>query len=185
MQHKFINKKIVYDGSQLRSHFNYEVAGLKGDSIISFTGPADVRTDNLVDLDDKNAGLFIYSPSMLHFIIEHFEPGLDLIIARQRIFMVLACEALNGLSLPSVVERIGDDLFFDDRKLSVSIATCSPVSTLIHAGLNIETIDTPVPASGLQELGVKAGEFARILMERYMDEIEGMKHAGWKIRSVP
>ena len=74
----------------------------------------------------------------------------------------------------------------DGRKLSVSIATKSITSVLIHTGLNILSEGAPVKASGLKsELGIdNIKEFAQTVMQRYADEIEDIILAGTKVRGV-
>ncbi len=74
----------------------------------------------------------------------------------------------------------------DGRKLSVSIATKSQTSILIHTGLNIESEGAPVSASGLtSELGITdIKEFAQTIMKRYSDEIEDIVLASTKVRGV-
>ena len=76
------------------------------------------------------------------------------------------------------IRRSGDDIFVKidgvDKKLSVSIATKSITSVLIHTGLNILSEGAPVSASGLlSELGIKdIKNFACDVMERYSEELE-------------
>ena len=84
------------------------------------------------------------------------------------------------------VERSGDDLMIGDKKLSVSIATKSATSILIHTGLNILSEGAPVKAAGLtSELGLTdMKEFATNIMTRYSDEIEDIEYASTKVRGV-
>jgi hypothetical protein len=74
----------------------------------------------------------------------------------------------------------------DGKKLSVSIATKSATSILIHTGLNILSENAPIKASGLtSELGIRdIKEFAKIVMQRYSDEIEDIILASTKVRGV-
>ena len=185
MKTKFLKETIDYTGEQLSSLWAYKTAGLQGDSIVSFIGKADV-SEHLVDLEDVKAMAFIYSEQMLHFIVEHFELDLEKAVLRQRMLMMIIqeCLALEGSS--PVIERRGDDLFIEERKLSVSIATLSPVSSLIHVGLNIRTENTPVPAFGLNELmkisAVPA--FAEKVLESYATEMADINLARCKVRGV-
>ena len=81
--------------------------------------------------------------------------------------------------------RNGDDLFFDNRKLSVSIATKSITSCLIHTGLNIIKEGAPISASDLSEIGIKdIKTFANKIMSNYKNEIESIKNATYKVRGV-
>jgi hypothetical protein len=87
------------------------------------------------------------------------------------------------------VTRRGDDLYLaradgSPGKLSVSIATASVTSTLIHTGFNIETAGTPVPTTGLAELSVDVPTFATTLLDRYAAEVEDIWRARCKVRAV-
>jgi hypothetical protein len=84
------------------------------------------------------------------------------------------------------VVRNGDDLLINDRKLSVSIATKSITSVLIHTGLNILSEGAPVKASGLQsELGISDIKgFALEVIRRYSEELDDIVLASTKVRGV-
>ena len=69
-------------------------------------------------------------------------------------------------------------------KLSVSIATVSATSTLIHTGFNIETDGTPVPTVGLADLDIDVPAFASELLHRYADEMQDIWLARCKVRAV-
>ena len=83
-----------------------------------------------------------------------------------------------------MIRREGDDLYLRDRKLSVSVATTSPGSGLIHAGFNVRGEGAPVPAIGMEELGLAPRDFAERLLAAYAAEIEGAHQAGAKVKSV-
>ena len=74
----------------------------------------------------------------------------------------------------------------DGRKLSVSIATKSITSVLIHTGLNILSEGAPVKASGLtSELGIEnIKDFAIEIMNRYAAELDDISLASTKVRGV-
>lgn len=179
----FVENNIDYLGTQLAPHWIYRNFGISGDAVLAFTGKAEVSIDNLVDLSDAMDMAFIYSPLMLHFIIEHFDNNLEMAVYRQRMFMVGIKEELESRGMD--IQRRGDDLYVDEGKLSVSIATSSLVSTLIHVGLNIETQGTPVKTSGLKELGITdIKTFAQKLMLRYKNELEEVYEARCKVRGI-
>jgi hypothetical protein len=95
--------------------------------------------------------------------------------------MVAIKEELEQYEIP--VNRLGDDLYVNRGKLSVSIATSSVVSTLMHIGLNIETEGSPVKTSGLKELGITdLKSFAENVMLRYKRELEQIYEARCKVR---
>ena len=82
------------------------------------------------------------------------------------------------------MERRGDDLFCQDRKLSVSIATLSPVSSMIHLGLNISAKGAPVPAVGLEDLEVPVRPLAEAVLEAYAEANQSIPFMKSKVRGV-
>lgn len=185
MQMSWLDSRICYDGTQLKSHWISETAGIDGDAIASFIGPADVPIENMVDLEDVANDEPIFSRSMLHFIVEHMGLDLPLAVARQRLITAIAAELLHGYRTAANVVRKGDDLYDGERKISVSIATTSPTSSLIHFAMNIESAGTPLPTKGLDDFGIEPKPFAMALMNTYAGEIESMAHACTKVRPVP
>lgn len=176
MEQLIVRERLDYTGSELTPHFIYRKFGVLGDAIIAFQGEASVR-ENLVDLEDSRTDSFIYSPLMLSFLIEHFGMPLKEACARQRLLMAIIME-----ELPQGVSRIGDDLFFREGKLSVSIATVSPVSALIHSGLNIRAEGCPVKVSCLEEMNVEPLDLAQRVLNRYVDEHQGISRACCKVQ---
>ncbi len=179
-----IDREIEYTGAELSPHWIYRNYGLLGDAAVSFFGPAQVSIEHMVDLADIKEQAHIYSPHMLHFIIEHFSTDLELAVYRQRLFITCIKEELELYEVP--VARVGDDLYINRGKLSVSIATASTISTLIHVGLNISTEGTPVKTAGLTELGIPdIKSFADSVLRRYQNEMEQIYLARCKVRGVP
>lgn len=184
LKSKFLEKEITYDGSQLRSHWILKNGDLKGEAIVSFIGSCKVDLSAMVDLEDVAQKRTIFSESMLHFIVESFDGDLEKMILRQRLLVSLIQQELSiDLSEVKVVRK-GDDLFTDNFKWTVSIATASPVSTLIHTGINISSQNTPVPTHGLADFDINPRAFATSVMNRYLEEMEGVKWARCKVRSV-
>lgn len=182
MRFKVIEQEIPYTGKELRSGWVTRQTGLDGDAAVGFVGPCHVKNEDLVDLDDVRAGSFIKSESMAHVIVEH--PGCDpaAAVLRQRLMVCLLCETLAAKG--HHVTRVGDDVFCGGRKLTVSIAAPSPRSALIHLGINIRPTGAPVPAVGLEEMGVDAAELLPELLERYAGELASAAHAVTKVRPV-
>lgn len=172
-----------YDGSQLRAHWIYDRFGIAGDAAVAFFGAADVRGESLVDLADRRDGLFIASDRMLHVIVERFGPGLERAVVTQRLLVHLTRELLADHGVTGL-RRSGDDLFVGAGKLSVSIATVSGVSSLVHLGINVVASGAPVPVAALAALDLKERPFAAELLERFRDEIAAMAHAATKVRAV-
>lgn len=184
MKTKYIDDEIKYVGSQLSPHWIYKNYGIQGDSIVAFTGECEVKLSEMVDIEDVINNEPIYSKSMLSFISEQFGINLTEGVLRQRLLICVIKELLeeNGI----FVTRNGDDLVINGGKLSVSIATKSITSVLIHTGLNIVSEGAPVKAAGLRsELGIKnIREFAIEVMKRYAEEIDDILLAGTKVRGV-
>lgn len=177
-------EKITYDGSQLSSHFALKRFGVKGDNLVAFTGPMDIAPERIADLEDLLQNQAIRSPNMLHFIVEFFGAALETVILRQRILVRLAADLLRGETGADLRVQ-GDDLYQRDRKLSVSIAAPSPVSGLIHLGLNIETKGVPVKAVGLNDLGMDPFALADRLGRAFQKEIDSIAWASSKVKGVP
>ena len=184
MHTKLIEKEIKYIGSQLAPHWIYKNFKLQGDAIVAFIGECEVALTEMVDIEDVINNEPIYSKSMLSFITEQFNVNLVEGVFRQRLLICIIKELLEARGI--FVVRNGDDLMFDGRKLSVSIATKSTTSILIHTGLNILSEGAPVKASGLtSELGISdIKEFALEVMKRYAEELEDINLASTKVRGV-
>lgn len=186
MQELIVKETITYDGTQLSSHWAYRNFGIQGDSVIFFRGPCRVALTEMVDLNDVLNNAPIYSTDMLHFIIEHFDLDLEKTIIRQRL-LIAALKDIVTEKTGAIISRNGDDLFCDNRKLTVSIATLTPVSTMIHTGVNVTGKDAPVPAIGLAEIGLGAAEMedvGKLLCRAYMKEYQEIKMARCKVRGV-
>ncbi|MEW6424198.1 MAG: DUF366 family protein [Bacillota bacterium] len=185
LQSLFIPEQITYDGSQLTAHWAYRTRGVLGDSIAAFRGPCQVSFEKMVDLADVLKQSPIYSPDMLHFIIEHFDLDLEKTIFRQRLLVCIIKDRIEARA--GRVNREGDDLYVADRKLSVSIATITPVSTMIHIGLNLRSDNVPVKAVGLLELGWEEAEIlalARQISQQYIHELQSIHQARCKVKGV-
>ena len=184
MNELFCEKEIKYTGKELAPHWIMTNFKLYGDSIVSFIGEVEVPIDNMVDVEDRINNEPIYAKSMLNFIIEHFDFSIKEIALAQIILIQSIREVFldeYGIDL----KREGDDLFWDGRKLSVSIATKSIVSGLIHTALNIDKTGAPVKASDINELGIKdIKKLAKCIMKRYSDNIEKIKYAVTKVKGV-
>lgn len=184
MKTLFIENEIKYIGSQLAPHWIYKNFKIQGDAIVAFVGECEVKLTEMVDIEDVINNEPIYSKYMLSFITEQFNVELVEGVFRQRLLVTCIKEALERRGF--FVRRNGDDLFVNDKKLSVSIATKSMTSVLIHTGLNILSAGAPIPVSGLgSDLGIEdIKEFAQEIMQKYSDEIEDIILASTKVRGV-
>jgi hypothetical protein len=170
--------------TELYGHFALKNFGVAGDAIVAFVGPCDVPTENLVDLGDRRAGAKIVAARMLHFVVEHFGLALAEAIWRQRLLAAIILEEVRRRAPQAPLRREGDDVYAGDGKLTVSIATSSPTSAIIHFGVNVDGTGAPVEVSDLGRLGVDAEELAAAVMSRYVDEVERFVEALGKVRGV-
>ena len=184
MKTKLIEEEIKYIGSQLQPHWIYKNFKLQGDALVAFIGECEVKLTEMVDIEDVINNEPIYSKSMLSFITEQFNIDLVEGVFRQRLLICIIKELLEKRGV--FVVRNGDDLMINGRKLSVSIATKSTTSILIHTGLNIESEGAPVKASGLtSELGITdIRAFAQEVMTAYAEELKDIELASTKVRGV-
>jgi hypothetical protein len=182
MKTLFLEENTSYTGPQLRSLYLYE-KGLKGDGILSWIGPCHVKTSNLVDAEDRVQNDFIKSKEMVHFLAEFFHKDIFFGICIQRLMAEIVIDVLNEFSKEKINRR-GDDVYCGDKKLNVSIATVSPVSTVIHFGVNVDPEGAPVSAIGLKDLGVDARFFAEQVLSRVEKEIEQIHQASVKVFTV-
>lgn len=184
MQTKLIEEEIKYIGSQLQPHWIYKNFKIQGDAIVAFIGECEVKLTEMVDIEDVINNEPIYSKYMLSFITEQFNINLVEGVFRQRLLICIIKELLEKRGV--FVVRNGDDLMINGRKLSVSIATKSTTSILIHTGLNIESEGAPVKAAGLtSELGITdIRAFAQEVMTAYAEELKDIELASTKVRGV-
>ncbi|WII71590.1 DUF366 family protein [Bdellovibrio sp. 22V] len=189
MHTHFIEKNFAYDGTQLRSLFGYLDHGILGPSIVSWRGPCSISFDHMVDGEDLLAKAVIQGDEMLHFIIEVFDRDLFAGVSLQRLFASISKDYLQknakaGLGEASL-HRDGDDIYLGDRKLSISIATKSPVSTLVHFAMNITNKGTPVRTLSLEDLKLDPRRVAEDLMTSFRNEYVSIVTATQKVRPVP
>lgn len=184
MKIEFIENEIKYEGHQLAPHWIYKNFKVQGDAIVAFVGECEVKLTEMVDIEDVINDEPIYSKSMLSFITEQFNVDLVEGVFRQRLLICIIKEALEKRGV--VVVRSGDDLFVSGKKLTVSIATKSLTSILIHTGVNIDSKGAPVNASGLtNDIGLTdIKDLAQEIMLKYSEEIQDIIMASTKVRGV-
>jgi hypothetical protein len=189
----FIDKDFAYDGSQLRSLYAYLSHGVQGTSIVSWIGKCDISKEHMIDGEDLLAGETIAGARMVHFIIERFETPLFGAVALQRLMAAIVMDLCvehvskkgSGAATPQF-RRDGDDVYVassgGEGKLSISIATVTPVSALIHFAVNVTNEGTPVKTAALQDIGFDAVTFAKEVMSRVVREVESIEVATVKVR---
>ncbi len=187
MKTKWLKQKDLYDGRQLRSLYAYLEHKILGDSAVAWRGPCEVTFDHMVDGEDLLQRAAIRGSDMVHFIIEIFDHKLMTGVLLQRLFASIVRDVLYDLSPMKNLEilRSGDDLYWKNKKLSISIATSSPVSTMVHFAINVSAKGTPVDAAGLDDLKVEPQAFAERALSALKDEFDSSLQATRKVRPVP
>lgn len=182
MRTHWLDATLAYDGAQLRAHWALAATGIAGDLLVGFRGPCRVAIDEIADLADID-GPGIAADDMVHFVWECFTaPDLLLAVHRQRLLAAQAAEVLRTMSAAAIVRRDGDDLWVGTGKLSISIATVTPVSALIHFAVNASAGGAPVATADLRQLGVDPLAFGRAVLERVLAEQQSIADARAKVR---
>lgn len=188
MKHYHLKKKIKYDGSQLKAFWALEELNIKGPSIVTWIGPMNIKKEKIVDYEDK--GREIKGGEMAHFIIEHFDsqPGnIKLCYHRQRMLIMILKEELLKMGIKT--RREGDDLYINDSKLTVSIATASISSMKIHLGINLSSEGTPenIKTIGLKECNLDNKDIKKLIKnvaEKYIEEIRKIEEDITKTKTM-
>ena len=160
IKYKHINKKFEYDGSQIDPSWAFKTFGIKGSSIVTWRGPMNITPDNMKDFAD--VGLEIKGNEMLHCMSEFFDiqpADIRMAYMRQRLLVLIFKEELTKMGVKST--RDGDDIFVNNAKLTVSIASVSITSIKIHFAFNIRDEGTPdvLDTIGIFEIKNKEDEF--------------------------
>ena len=187
MKSRLLPTEFAYDGTQLRSLYAYLEHKLQGDSVVAWIGSCDISFEHMVDGEDFLEGATIAGSRMVHFIIERFHTPLFAAVAVQRLFASICMDFIRTRLSPTdaaSLRRDGDDIFFREGKLSISIATVSPVSSLIHFAVNCSNEGTPVKTSCLADLGVEPRDFTNECMTRLTREIQSIEEATVKVKWV-
>ncbi|MCB0378452.1 MAG: DUF366 family protein [Bdellovibrionales bacterium] len=187
MRTQWLKEKITYDGSQLTPLYNYLNHDLLGDSVVAWCGSCAVTFEHMIDGEDLKQKAQIAGDDMLHFVFELFDFPLSAAIAMQRLTGELVLKTLKSFgdsTKASQMVRVGDDLYFNEHKFNISIATASRTSSLIHFAVNITNAGTPVPTCSLQDFGVTDIEaFAEQCLAEIHEEFMGQKKAFVKVKT--
>lgn len=187
MQYKWIKENIHYDGSQLQPLYAYLKHGVLGDSVISWLGSCDVQLEHMVDGEDALQNARICGAQMLHFIVEVFDRDLASMVLLQRVMASIVkdivfqnCKVLG--KKPFI--REGDDLYWGDRKFSISVASKSSVSSQLHFAVNVVNEGTPVKTCSLTDFKLESKKFAEQVMISLSEEWISVLRATRKVRPL-
>lgn len=194
----FSPEELPYTGRELRPHFIFEKFGLRGSAVGAFIGPCEVPTEHLVDWEDRVRHLNIRATQMVHFLGEFFGGTLKESVFCQRLWIAAIQQSLEDLVRKSRagtrIHRTGNDLWVVQEgqekrgKLSVSIVTASPVSSLLHIGINVDATGAPVAAGSLLQLGLPVdfikNSWVPHVLEIFREEWKSVHWACAKVRPV-
>lgn len=184
MRFKFIKEELNFTGEQIRSLFAYDTFNILGDSIVAFIGNCDVSLKEVVDLELARTGKRLFScPKMLHFIAEHFETDMEKAILRSYLLLDIVKDLINEKVEKNVIKRVGTELFENDSRIGFSLASSSPVSSLIYVGValvpaeegkgrGLEDFLSQRREKGENQTSFDPAAFASEVMERYTKESE-------------
>ena len=182
----FIPEVITYDGTQLRSLFAYLQYEILGDSLVSWLGPCHIDREHMVDGEDLLQNSKISSDCMLHFIMECFATDLRAMVCYQRLLADhLVHNVFGRVASSKELKRCGDDVYWGEKKLNISIATVTPTSSLLHFAINVTNEGTPVRTCCLPDFGIKDfPQFSQDLMSSFVGELLSIQRATQKVKWV-
>ena len=185
----------IYDGSQLSSQFTSQNYNVIGNSILVFRGGMKLSPKEMVDIKDIQreshlSDILISSDDSLHFIIEEFDiqpPNMEIEYYRLRLLTQIVIEFLMSRGISTM--RKGTDIYVQDRKLNVGIASVSVSSSKIHFGINLHCTGFPrhVKATCLFDLEFNEEDIEEIavqITERYVEEMQRIKEDVAKTRYI-
>jgi hypothetical protein len=191
--HDFANKE-SYDGTQIHPLWALHKFEVMGDTIVIFRGSMSVPKEEMIDVKDivreqDLADILISSDDCIHFIIEMFDDQpANLKVAYHRLHLLsFIVQRVLEQELSISIRKEGTDLYYNDQKMNVGIATCSSTSSKIHFGLNIISTGVPkyVKAIGLHEIkkDLKLEELAMKIADDFKFEIESIDEDVMKSRT--
>ncbi len=184
MRSKFIKEEMNFTGEQVRSLFAYDTFNILGDSIVAFIGTCDVSLKEIVDLELAKGGKRPpYCSKMLHFIAEHFELDLEKAILREYLLLNIVKDLINEKLERNAIKRVGTELYENDARIAFSLASSSPVSSLVYVGVALVSSEEG-KVNGLENYSIDAVSFANEVMDRYTKESERISQLRCRTRWV-
>ncbi|ACX73373.1 protein of unknown function DUF366 [Methanocaldococcus vulcanius M7] len=168
---------LKYTGKEIEPLWAFKNFNVQKDNIVAFRGKIEVDQEHMKDLKDVKREQHIKTPirsdDSINFIVEHFDMiDLKTTYLRQRLLICIAKEIIER-ECNKKLKRDGDDLYYNNKKLSVSIACKGITSSKIHLGINVKSKGVEhVEIIGLEDLGVENIKEVMIKIAlSYIDEI--------------
>jgi uncharacterized protein len=156
---------------------------LWGNSMVIFKGQMKIDQKDMIDLKEFKRGALFPKGEMLHFVIEHFDDDTEKGVLRQNILVNIAEEKLSHRLSGRRIIRWGDDLYDEDRRITLTAVSKTPVSVKIHFGLCIET-DSEAGYTGLKEYDLDVHELAEVVGNQYRADMKRLAEKCWRLRPV-
>jgi uncharacterized protein len=174
----------LYDGSQLKPLSLYLQYGLLGSACVSWVGPCHVSMEHMLDGEDKRAQAQIASASMLHFVAELFDTPLVAGVCFQRLMATWVQNAVEEANPEVRLRRDGDDLYWGEKKFSISIAAPAVRSCLIHFAVNCTNQGTPVETCSLEDFSIDPVNLAYHVLAQAQSEWTHILQATYKVHTL-
>ncbi len=105
----------------------------------------------------------------------------------QRLLASLIQDIIRKKNPQCAIHRDGDDLYVQlkgKKKLTISIASRSSISSQIHFGVNITNEGTPVPTASLNDLKISVKTFAEEVLKSFSKEYVSILEASQKVKPL-
>ena len=136
------------------------------------------------------AEILISGDDCIHFIIEMFDDQpANLKVAYHRLHLLaFIVQKIVEEEYKISLEKKGTDLYYNEKKLNVAIATSSNSSSKIHFGINIVSTGVPVyvKAVGLKDINEKINlkKLAERIGKEFIAELSAIDHDVMKSRTL-
>lgn len=179
-----------YENNTLKPNFHQIRESTKFQNYLTaFYGKANITQEGLCDIVDIHGNEPFIDGYMLHFIAEFKDISNLESVLLQRRFITIVRDIIEEKT-GKLLKQGGDDLYFDNKKLSVSIIAPTSLNTYImHAGFNIDNSAT-LNVQSLNNLFGKELESFEIknladnIANKFDQEISSVLIAGFKVKIV-
>ena len=183
MDYLFLTEPMKMTIEAMRPHWALVNFDLWGDSMVVFRGTMDVEPKDMIDLKEMKRGTVFPSGDLLHFVIEHFGDELKTGVLRQNILVNIAEEKLGHRLGSKKILRWGDDLYDEDRRITLTAVAQTPVSVKIHLGICIDS-DQDAGFVGLNEYDLDYQEVAEVIGNQYRADMKRLMEKCWRMRAI-
>ena len=183
MDYLLVPDQMVMTVEAMKSHWALLKFDLWGNSMVIFKGPIKIEPKEMIDLKELKRGTAFPDGDLLHFVIEHFGDDIEKGVLRQNILVNIAEEKISHRLSGRRILRWGDDLYDEDRRITLTAVATTPVSIKIHLGICI-TSDTEAGFVGLSEYGLEPEELAEVVGNQYRADMKRLAEKCWRMRPV-